>query len=124
MTTPSFLKLTVGLAVGLFVLELAVAGFTMPGDVLAGVAVGGGLGTINLAVLSWLCVKVLRATERRWRYAFLMGAKFVLLIGAVWLAVRYVPMDVIGFVAGLSASGLAIVAATSWVAWRGVELEI
>ena len=65
-----------------------------------------------------------RATERRWRYAFLMGAKFVLLIGAVWLAVRYVPMDVIGFVAGLSASGRAIVAATSWVAWRGVELEI
>jgi hypothetical protein len=124
VTVPAFLRLVVGAAVGLFVAALAVAAVVASRDTLAGVAVGGLLGTVNLFAISWLCARAIASRSGRWRYAVALAAKFALLIGVVWIAVAYVPMDIVGFVAGLSASAVAIVVATSYVAVRKLELEL
>lgn len=122
MTIARFLKVTVAVDLALVVLALVATHFLASRDVLTGVAVGGGLGTVNLVGLAWLCGRLVAGEGVKWPWALGLALKFTGLIGLVFLAVRFVPMDVVGFVGGLSASGLAMVVGTSWLAVRKVEL--
>jgi hypothetical protein len=122
MTTTRFLKMTLGVDLVLVaVLLVATYLFATP-DALMGVAVGGGLGTVNLVGLAWLCGRLVSGEGVKWPWALGLALKFALLIGLVFLAVSFLSMDVVGFVAGLSASGLAMVIGTSWLAVRNVDL--
>jgi hypothetical protein len=122
MTASGFLMATVAVDVVVVALVLAATYFLASQDALIGVAVGGVLGVLNLFSLAWLCGRLVATEGTKWPWAVGLALKFALLIGVVFLAVTYVPMDVIGFVVGLSASGLAMVLATSWLAIRKMEL--
>jgi hypothetical protein len=104
---------------------LAVALWAVLGspDGLLGVAAGVVLGTANLVALAWLARAAFTAPRHRWVHLVLLGLKFAVLIGAVWIAVRYLPMDLAAFVAGLSAPLVAMVGTAVWAALRQVELE-
>ncbi len=123
MTFGRFLKVAVVLDMMLVALALAATYLLASPDALLGVAVGGALGTVNLVGLAWMCGRLVTGEGAKWPWALGLALKFALLIGLVFLAVRYVSMDVVGFVAGLSASGLAMVVGASWLAVRKVELE-
>lgn len=122
MTIGRFLKVAAALNLGLAVLAVGVTALLADGNAVTGVAVGGLLGTANLVGLAWLGGGLVTPGGAKWPWALGLALKFALLILVVFLAIRYVPMDVIGFVAGLSASGLAIVGQTAWMAARKVEL--
>ncbi len=125
MTAASFLKWTLWLDGALFGLALLLA-FALsgsPGSV-AGVAAGGLLGTANLAGLGFLARRLIAHTGPRWPYGLALGLKFVLLVLLVYLAVRYVPMDVAWFVAGLSVSGLAILGGALHLSLRRLDLTL
>jgi len=122
MTAARFLKLTV--IVNLVIVALSLTATHLMGfeDALPGVAWGGGLGIVNIVGLAWLGGRLVSGQGTQWIWAVALALKFSLLIGLVYVAVRYLSLDVVGFVAGLSASGLALVIATSWLAVRKGEL--
>jgi hypothetical protein len=124
VTAGRFIRVVVALDGLLFALAAGLALALASGDALAGVLVGGGIGTVNLLVLSWLCRRAIAFPGRRWFYIGGMIAKFVVLGVLVFLAVLFVPMDVIGFVAGLSVSGVALLGAASWLSCSGAELTL
>lgn len=93
-------------------------------SVLVGVLVGGGIGALNLALLAWLSVGIMSAKARRWVYGLALGVKFAVLVFMVFAAVRWVPMDVIGFVGGLTTAVLAILGGTLWIALKNLELKL
>jgi hypothetical protein len=117
-----FLKVVLVLDGALVAVVLAVCAAFLPADVTLGVAVGGALGAANLAALGWLGGRLVTGEGAKWPWALALAGKFALLIGVVAVAVLYVPMDVVGFVTGLTAAGVAMVAATAWLAVRNVEL--
>jgi hypothetical protein len=124
MKARRFLMWTVGIDVGLVVLALALALVLGSSEWVLGIALGGVLGILNLLGLAWLCGKALATDTHRMAYGLALGLKFALLIGLVYLAIRFVPMPAPAFVAGLSASGVAVLGATSWLAIRGTELSL
>lgn len=125
MTAASFLKWTLWLDGALFGLALLLA-FALSGSPgsIAGVAVGGVLGTANLAGLGFLARRLIGHAGPRWPYGLALGLKFVILVALVYLAVRYVPMDVAWFVAGLSVSGLAILGGALHLSLRRLDLTL
>ncbi len=125
MTSAAFLKWTLWLDGALFGLALlaAFAASGSPGSV-AGVGVGGVLGTANLAGLGLLARRLVGHAGPRWPYGLALGLKFVLLVVLVYLAVRYVPMDVVWFVVGLSVSGLAILGGALNLSLRRLDLTL
>lgn len=123
MTVGRFLRATVLGGVGLTLAAVAVAAALAPGDVVAGVAVGGGLGAVNLSAIGWLCHRAVTVPGRRAWYLAAIGLKFAVLIAAIFAVMRWVPMDALGFLGGLSAPFVAIVGAATWMAVRKVELE-
>ena len=124
VTAGRFIRVVMALDGLLFALAAGLALALASGDALAGVLVGGGIGSVNLVVLSWLCRRAIAFPDRRWFYIGGMIAKFLVLGALVFLAVLFVPMDVIGFVAGLSVSGVALLGAASWLSYRGAELTL
>jgi len=82
-----------------------------------GVALGGGLSVLNLFVIRRVAGWVIASTSRR-KQALLMtllAMKMLVLIGLVYLAIRYAPIDVIAFVIGLSTFLLAVLATSLWL---------
>ncbi len=122
MPVSRFLKVTLGIDVVLVLLALLVSFLVATGDMTVGIGVGGALGTLNLLGLAWLCGRLVRGEGAKWPWALGLALKFMLLIALVFVAVVYLPMDVIGFVVGISASGVAMVFGTSWLAVRKVEV--
>ncbi|MBM4396709.1 MAG: hypothetical protein FJ087_13595 [Deltaproteobacteria bacterium] len=122
MTAGAFLRLTALVDAALCAVALVAAAVFGPGDWVVGIAAGGALGAANLLSLGWLCGRLLGGEGRKWPYGVLLGCKFAVLVTLVWAAIRFMPMDVVAFVIGLSASGVAIVSAAGFVAVRNVEL--
>lgn len=122
MTARRFLWVTVAVDVALCVLGVGLAAALAPRDVTLGIAVGGALGTVNLVALAWLSGRLLRPAGAKWPYGLALAGKFALLIAAVYAAMVWVPMDVVGFVGGLSASALATVVGAGYLAARNGEL--
>lgn len=124
MPVRRFLVLIVGLDLAIVAtLVIGVLAVGGPGAALGGL-IGAALGTVNLVGLAWLGGHLIVSGGRRWIYALLLGMKFAAMIALVYLAVRYLDMDVIWFVVGLSTAGLAVVAGASYLALRDVELEV
>lgn len=124
MKATSFLKMTIAMD-GLLLGVALVLAFVLSSDgSVAGLLAGGALGIANLFALGWLCLKAITAQNGRWPYLVGMALKFVLLITLVYLAVAFLPVSVIWFVVGLSASGVAILGATAYLAARGLELTL
>jgi hypothetical protein len=124
MDVRGFVTLTAALDAALALVAVGLAFALASWEALLGVAVGGGLGWINLLALGFLCRKAMTTQGARWPYLAGMAGKFALLIAVVSVAVRFVPMDVIGFVVGLSMSGLAILGTAAYMAVRRVELSV
>jgi len=124
MPVRRFLALVIVLDLALF--AALAAGVLALGDgrAVTGALAGGGLGTLNLAGLAWLCGRLVAPAGRRWPYAVLLALKFAAMIGLVYLAVRHLDMNVIWFVVGLSAAGIAVVAGAAYLALRDVELRL
>ncbi len=122
MTALALIRRILLLDLVLLLAAILVAWLWTPLPFVLGIAVGGLLGTANLAVLSWLCHRAVQSSDHRWRYVAAMGGKFLLLVALVFVCIRWVPMDLMAFVIGLSLAGVAIVVATSWVALRRMEL--
>lgn len=125
MTSTAFLRWTLGLNGALFglavVLALVVSGSP---ESLAGVLVGGVLGTANLAGIGVLGRRLVGPSGPRWPYGLALGLKFLLLVVLVYLAVRHVPMDIVWFVVGLSVSGLAILGGALHLSLRRLDLTL
>ncbi len=125
MTSAGFIRWTLWLDGTLFGLALLLA-FVLSGapNSIAGVVVGGVLGTANLAGLGILARRLIGRDGPRWPYGLALGLKFVLLVSLVYLAVQYVPMDVVWFVVGLSVSGLAILGGALNLSLRRLDLTL
>jgi len=123
MRVRRFLAMVVAVDLALFAaLGILVAIIGTP-QVRTGVLAGGGLATLNLLGIAWISSRLVAATRGRALYVGLLAAKFALLIGLVYLAVRSLDMNVIWFVVGLSTAGLAVVVGASYLALRNVELD-
>lgn len=123
MNVSSFTKTVLAATVALSIVVLCIFALVSDIEGISGVLIGSGLGVINLLAISWLCK---RLVTRAYHPIYIIGfvAKFGLLIALVWVAVIWLPMDLIGFVAGLSASVVGIVVITAYTALRKVELEL
>lgn len=125
VTAAAFLKRTLWLDGALFGLAIILAvALSGSAESVVGVLAGGVLGMANLAGLGFLGRRLVGPLGPRWPYGFALGLKFVLLVTLVYLVVRYVPMDVVWFVVGLSVSGLAILGGAMHLAWRRLELTL
>ena len=124
LTFIQLIRLIVVLDAVLVVVCVILAALIVDTNALIGVGTGGALGTVNLLALAWLCRRAVSFPDHRWRYLLAMGAKFIMLVVMVFAAIHWIPMDLVGFVIGLSAAGLAIVIGTSWVALQNVELTV
>ncbi len=91
----------------------AVGGFLWRGWPMAlGMAVGTALFYGNLLVLRALGRRLVADNDQRQRGTFgLMLLKFLLLIGVIFAITRYVPLDPLGLMGGVSAGVLAILLA-------------
>ncbi|MBL6974405.1 MAG: ATP synthase subunit I [Deltaproteobacteria bacterium] len=124
MKATSFLKMTIALDGALLGIALVLAFVLSSDGSVYGLLVGGALGAANLFALGWFCLKAISSEGGRWPYLVGMALKFVLLITLVYLAVAFLPMNVIWFVVGLSASGLAILGATAYLSAQGLDLTL
>lgn len=88
------------------------------GGLLWGVLLGGGLGIANFAALCWLGRRILRAESRsRGFYGVLFFFKLTLLVVVAFAMLRYLPMDPLGFLIGIS---LLIPAVLLMVLWNSL----
>lgn len=94
-------------------LGLAVLGW-FAGVVVGGVGldfmIGAGLSLFDTLVL-WLIVRSARSLKQAAlvRSALFFLAKMILLIGLVWMVIRFVPMNFLAFISGLSIMFISIV---------------
>ena len=123
MTVGRFVGTTVVAGCALSALAVGVALAVAPGDVALGVALGALLGAVNLSVIGWLCGRAVSIPARRGIYLVAVVAKFVVFVAAAGLLARFVAMDMLGFLGGLTASTLAIVGAAGWAAGRKEEIQ-
>ncbi|MGM0576547.1 MAG: ATP synthase subunit I [Myxococcota bacterium] len=86
-----------------------------PGELLWGVLAGGALGLLNFAALVWLGRRILRAeTRSRTFYGVLFFVKLTLLVAAVFLLLRYLPLAPLGFLIGISLLVPAVILMILW----------
>ncbi len=123
MTASKFFRLTLAIGAVLAAVAVALAWALGSGEFALGAVVGAGLGLVNLAALAWLCGRTVGDGERRGLYAALLGVKFAALIAVVFVVVKFVPMDTVGFVIGMSPAALAVVGSSSYLAVRRLELQ-
>jgi uncharacterized membrane protein YhaH (DUF805 family) len=105
---------------GLGAVLVAVAALTQPRTISLGIAVGVALTCVNFLVLRKLVVKWTRdaAAGRSGNAAVLMLPKMVGLMGAVALAIVFLPINVVAFTIGYSIFIVSIVIDASYSALR------
>lgn len=110
---------------GIGAIVIAVAALTQPRDVALGLAVGVLLTCANFFVLRKLVVKWTReaAARRGGNASFLMLPKMIGLMGAVALAIIFLPINVIAFTIGYSVFFVSIVIEATYSALRSPEDE-
>lgn len=119
MASPSILRIE-RLNYGISAVAVALALVTQPRAVTLGVAVGAGLTCLNFYVLRRLIVKwtAEAASGKGGNASLLMLPKMVGLMGAVVVAVLFLPIDVIAFAAGYSIFIVSIIVETTYTALR------
>lgn len=109
-----------GISVALVVGALAIGGEGTPG----GVALGAGLGCLNIAALGHLGGRLVRPGDdrRRWVWALLLALKFALFLGVVGWALWALPVDPLGVAVGLLGPMIAV-GIGGWTWYRAGGLE-
>ena len=83
-------------------------------DVTAGVALGAALGALNFSAIRWLIGRTFAARQKsKGLLMVLLVLKMTLLMGAVFLVIKFVPVNVLGFVAGISVFFVSIIVAST-----------
>lgn len=75
-----------------------------------GVSLGAGLMALNAWALRRIGQRAFRAFKRPGAAVLLFNVKMFVLVGIIFLIIRYLPVDPVGFVVGISIFPLAIVA--------------
>ena len=119
MASPSILRIE-RLNYGISAVATLLALATQSRAVTLGMAVGAGLTCLNFYVLRRLIVKwtAEAASGKGGNASLLMLPKMVGLMGAVAVAILFLPIDVIAFAAGYSIFILSIVVETAYTALR------
>ena len=113
----------VGLSLALVAGAVVVGGEGVPG----GVALGAGLGCLNVAALGFLGGRIAREGEgrRRWIWALALALKFALFLGIVAWALWALPVDPPATVTGFGGSFLAVViGGLTWYRAGGLETPL
>jgi hypothetical protein len=105
---------------GIGAILIAVAALTQPRSISLGIAVGVGLTCVNFFVLRKLVVKWTRdaAAGRGGNSALLMMPKMIGLMGAVALAILFLPINVVAFTIGYSIFIVSIMIDATYSALR------
>lgn len=124
MASPSILRIE-RLNYGLSAVAIAIALVTQPQAVTLGLSVGAGLTCLNFFVLRKLIVKWTAEAARGQggNASLLMLPKMVGLMGAVAVAVLFLPIDVIAFAVGYSIFIASIIIETTYTALRPVAAD-
>jgi hypothetical protein len=110
VTSPSIRRIE-RLNYGIGAIAIAVAALTQPRDIALGITVGALLTCANFFVLRKLVLKWTRdaATGRGGNASLLMLPKMIGLMGAVALAIIFLPLNVVAFTIGYSIFLISIV---------------
>jgi hypothetical protein len=84
-----------------------------------GVSLGAGLMALNAYALRRIGQRVIRTFKRPGRAILLLNVKMAVLLALVYVVVRYLPVDPIAFIVGISVFPVAIVIAALSHASRG-----
>jgi hypothetical protein len=119
VASPSILRIE-RLNYGISAIAIVLALATQNPKITLGLTVGAGLTCLNFYVLRRLIVKwtAEAATGKGGNASLLMLPKMVGLMGAVAVAVLFLPIDIIAFAAGYSIFILSIVIETTYTALR------
>jgi hypothetical protein len=91
-------------------LAVAVSAFWWDLPIFLGMLIGGGLAAANFWVLRRIVDSGARAsTKRQGLLTALFFVKFAAMVGAVYLAVAYAPMNMVAFIVGISVAFVAVV---------------
>ncbi len=104
----------------LAIVAVAIGLVTQSREIVLGLMIGAGLTCLNFYVLRRLVVKwtTEAASGKGGNASLLMLPKMVFLMGAIAVAVLFLPIDIIAFVVGYSIFILSIVIETSLSAFR------
>ena len=95
----------------LALVAIAASAFTMSRPMALGVSLGAALMVLNTWALRRIGQRVLRTFARPGLAILLFNLKMGLLLGLVYVVVRYLPIDAIGFLVGVSVFPVAVVIA-------------
>ena len=124
MASPSILRIE-RLNYGISAVAIVLALVTQPQPVVLGLSIGAGLTCLNFYVLRKLIVKWTAEAARGQggNASLLMLPKMVGLMGAVAVAVLFLPIDVIAFAVGYSIFIASIIIETTYTALRPVAAD-
>jgi hypothetical protein len=124
VASPSILRIE-RLNYGLSAVAIVLALVTQPQPVVLGLSIGAGLTCLNFYVLRKLIVKWTAEAARGQggNASLLMLPKMVGLMGAVAVAVLFLPIDVIAFAVGYSIFIASIIIETTYTALRPVAAD-
>jgi hypothetical protein len=125
MASPSIRRIE-RLNYGIAAVLIAAAALTQPRPIALGVAVGAGLTCLNFFVLRKLVLKWTTdaAAGRAGAAPLLMMPKMIGLMGAVTLAILFLPIDVVAFTVGFSIFMISIVVEVMSSALRGTPGDL
>lgn len=82
-------------------------------DVTAGVALGAIIGTANFTAIRWVIGRTFAAKEKsKGGLMLLLIVKMAALMAGVFLIIRFVPVNVVGFLVGISVFFVSIIVET------------
>ena len=92
------------------VLSLPIAWFLAGWPAVTAAFVGGLLGFVNIYGIGWLVRRLMNGpmASSKPAYALALGAKFLLLASAVFVAIRVLDLHALGFILGFSSMVLAL----------------
>lgn len=87
---------------GLAAAVIAVSLLALPQRITLGVSIGAGLMCLNAWALRRIGLRAVRTADRPGLSLLLFIVKMTLLLGVLYLILRYLPVDAIGFIIGVS----------------------
>lgn len=87
---------------GLAAAVISVSLFALPQRITLGVSIGAGLMCLNAWALRRIGLRAVRTADRPGPSLLLFIVKMTLLLGVLYLILRYLPVDAIGFIIGVS----------------------
>ena len=102
-------------------LTIAVSSFTCARPVALGVSLGAALMVINTWALRRIGQRVVASAKRPGAAVLLFNVKMALLLALVYVVVRYLAVDAVGFIVGVSVFPAAVLCGAVQVALRGTS---